>query len=38
LKELEQWEGRVKQFIDGDIATLNAQASQLGIGFVAVPQ
>ncbi|MGE5815408.1 MAG: WD40/YVTN/BNR-like repeat-containing protein, partial [Acidobacteriota bacterium] len=38
LKELEQWEARVKQFIDGDIATLNAQASQLGIGFVAVPQ
>lgn len=38
LKELEQWEARVKQFVDGDIATLNAQASQLGIGFVAVPQ
>ena len=38
LKELEQWEARVKQFIDGDIATLNAQAAQLGIGFVAVPE
>jgi len=38
LHELEQWEARVKQLVDGDIATLNAQAAQLGIGFVAVPQ
>jgi hypothetical protein len=38
LKELEQWEARVKQFVDGDIATLNAQAAQLGVGFIALPQ
>jgi photosystem II stability/assembly factor-like uncharacterized protein len=38
MKELELWEARLKQFIDGDIATLNAQAAQLGVGFVAVPQ
>ncbi len=37
-RELDQWEARVKQFIAGDIATLNAQASQLGIGFVVTPQ
>ena len=33
-RELEAWQGRVKQFVAGDIAALNAQASQLGIGFV----
>jgi photosystem II stability/assembly factor-like uncharacterized protein len=37
-RELDAWEAQVKQFIAGDIATLNAQASQLGVGFVAVPQ
>lgn len=33
-RELDEWQGRVKQFISGDIGALNAQASQLGIGFV----
>ena len=35
-RELEQWEGRVKQFLASDVATLNAQAAQLGVAFIVV--
>ena len=35
--ELDQWDGRIRQFIATDVAALNSQASQLGIAFVTVP-
>ncbi len=35
-RELEEWEGRLKQFLAVEVAALNAKAAELGMAFVVV--